>query len=60
MRAMGERLTLDAEPMAMGEPAATLTPAERLREAMSWNRVSSELAIAGEKARRADHPAMSG
>jgi transcriptional regulator with XRE-family HTH domain len=61
--AMGERLDLSAEPLETRVPAAELaaaaamSPQERLREAMSWNRVASELALAGERARRAGHPA---
>jgi transcriptional regulator with XRE-family HTH domain len=37
--------------------AALLTPVERLREASSWNRIASQLASAGERARREGHPA---
>jgi hypothetical protein len=37
--------------------SAQLTPAERLREAISWNRLASQLAIAGKRARREGHPA---
>lgn len=37
--------------------AAAMAPAERLREASSWNRVASSLASAGERARRKGHPA---
>ena len=37
--------------------AATMTPAERLREAAGWNRVASQLALAGERARSEGHPA---
>lgn len=63
MLAMGERLELSAEPLdtrvaeAELAAAADLSPAERLREAISWNRVASGLALAGERARRAGHPA---
>jgi uncharacterized protein len=63
MLSMGERVIVSVEPLESPAPAddltaaAAMTPAERLREAMSWNRVASELAIAGEKARRAGHPA---
>jgi transcriptional regulator with XRE-family HTH domain len=61
--AMGERLSLRLEPLETRVPAAELAaaarmlPRERLREAVSWNRVASELALAGERARRAGHPA---
>jgi hypothetical protein len=34
-----------------------MSPAERLREASSWNRVASQLAASGDRARRAKHPA---
>lgn len=63
MLAMGQRLVLDVEPLEssvpVDEPAvsAQLTPAERLREAIGWNLMASQLAIAGEKARREGHPA---
>jgi transcriptional regulator with XRE-family HTH domain len=59
---MGERLELSVEPLETRVPAAELvvaaamSPEERLREAASWNRVASELALAGERARRAGHP----
>jgi transcriptional regulator with XRE-family HTH domain len=61
--AMGERLALSIEPLESSVPAAELdaaaamSPGERLREATSWNRVASQLALAGEEARRAGHPA---
>lgn len=61
--AMGERLALDVEPLDSPVPlaqlnaAAALTPGERLREAASWNRVASQLALAGEEARRSGHQA---
>lgn len=61
--AMGERLDLGVEPLETRVPAAELTaaaamsPQERLREAASWNRVASELALAGGQARRGGHPA---
>lgn len=62
--AMGERLVLNVEPLQSPVPlveldaAATLSPSERLREAASWNRVASQLALAGRDARRVGHPAM--
>jgi hypothetical protein len=37
--------------------SARLTPTERLREAISWNRLASQAAIAGKQARRERHPA---
>ena len=61
--AMGERLDLGVErletPVSAAElrAAAAMSPRERLREAASWNRVASELALAGERARRTGHPA---
>lgn len=61
--AMGERLRIDTEPLETPVPsedlalAAAMTPSERLREAASWNRVASQLALAGEKARSEGHPA---
>lgn len=61
--AMGQRLVIDFEPISSPvpgpEPAvlARLTPAERLREAIGWNRLASQAAIAGERARRDGHPA---
>jgi transcriptional regulator with XRE-family HTH domain len=61
--AMGQRLVLDVEPLkspvSSAELAlsAQLSPAERLREAVSWNKFASEVAIAGERARREEHPA---
>jgi transcriptional regulator with XRE-family HTH domain len=64
--AMGRRLVLEVEslesPVASAELAlsAQLSPAERLREAVSWNKFASEVAIAGERARREGHPATRG
>ena len=61
--AMGQRLILDVErlrsPVSSAELAlsAQLSPAERLREAVSWNKFASEVAIAGKRARREEHPA---
>jgi transcriptional regulator with XRE-family HTH domain len=63
MLAMGVRPSLSVEPL--GSPiaadklaeGAAMTPAERLREATSWNRAMSQLAVAGEEARRSGHPA---
>lgn len=61
--AIGQRLVLDVEPLESPvDPdelaaAAQLSPAERLREAISWNRLASQIAIAGERARREGHPA---
>lgn len=63
MLAMGVRSGVTVEPLESGVPAAelagaaTMTPAERFREAASWNRVASQLAVAGEQARREGHPA---
>jgi len=64
--AMGQRLVLDLEPLKSPITAAELasseqlSPAERLREAVGWNRLASELTIVGERARREDHPATRG
>ena len=61
--AMGQRLVLDVEPLESPVIAAELvaatamTPAERLREAIGWNRVASQLTSAGERARQEGHPA---
>jgi hypothetical protein len=61
--AMGQGLVLDVEPLkspiSSAELAlsAQLSPAERLREAIGWNKFASEVAIAGERARREEHPA---
>ncbi len=61
--AMGLRPELGIEPLESRVPigklaeAVAMTPAERLREASSWNRAMSQLAAAGEEARRAGHPA---
>lgn len=63
MLAMGQRLVLDVEPLESQVPSselavsAQLSPEERLREAVDWNLAASQLAIAGEKARREGHPA---
>lgn len=60
---MGLRPVLSIEPLDSSVPqselAATdvMSPSERLREASSWNRVASRLAIAGEQARNEEHPA---
>jgi transcriptional regulator with XRE-family HTH domain len=61
--ALGCRTVLDVEPLegrvARSELASSdaLSAGERLREASSWNRIASQLAIAGERARRGGHPA---
>jgi transcriptional regulator with XRE-family HTH domain len=60
--AMGLRPELRVEPLESRIPTGKLAEApmnftERLREASSWNRTMSRLALAGEKARRARHPA---
>ncbi len=63
MLSMGERLAIGVESLESPVPApdlaaaAAMTPQERLREAASWNRVASQLALAGEEARQAGHPA---
>lgn len=61
--ALGRRPVLGVEPLdgsiAQSELAASgaMSASERLREASSWNRVASQLAIAGERARGEGHPA---
>lgn len=68
MLVLGWEPLVDIEPLAgpvsPRELAAGqgLTSRERLREAMSWDRVASRLAVAGEQARRRGDPAtrMSG
>src|SRR5258705_13985376 len=60
---LGHRPVLAVEPLdgpvARSELAASdaMSANERLREAASWNRVASQLAIAGERARSEGHPA---
>jgi transcriptional regulator with XRE-family HTH domain len=61
--ALGRRPVLTIEPLDGRVPRSelaatdTMSPSERLREASSWNRVASRLAVAGEQARSEDHPA---
>lgn len=61
--ALGRQPVLSVEPLegpvAQGEIVASggMSASERLREASSWNRVASKLAIAGERARSEGHPA---
>lgn len=61
--ALGRRPILSVEPLdgpvARSELAASggMSANERIREASSWNRVASQLAIAGERARSENHPA---
>lgn len=61
--ALGRRSVLSVEPLdgpvPQPELAATeaMLPSERLREASSWNRLASRLAVAGEQARSEGHPA---
>lgn len=63
MLAMGQHPVLGVEPLASPIPfddlavSAVMTPSERVREAVSWNRTASELATAGRRARQARHPA---
>jgi len=58
MLVLGRRVILDVEPLESSVPEAKLaatsrlSPAERLREASSWNRMASQLADAGERARQ--------
>lgn len=57
LHAMGEQLVLSAEPLKRDyDPlhraaAAARSPAERLRLAMSWNRLAGRMAAAGRRAR---------
>lgn len=63
LAALGRRPVLSVEPLdrpvAPSELVASdaMSASERLREASSWNRVASQLAIAGERARSEGHPA---
>jgi transcriptional regulator with XRE-family HTH domain len=63
MLAMGQRAVLGVESLDSSVPSdrladpGAMSPAERLREASSWNRIAAQLAAAGEQARRAGHPA---
>ncbi len=60
---LGEAATIETAPASAGlsadelATARELTPAERLREACSWNLVAIELELAGARARRDGHPA---
>jgi len=60
---LGEEATIETSCISCSLPAddlataQALTPAERLREACSWNLVATQLEIAGEQARRAGHSA---
>jgi len=62
-QALGLRPALSLEPLPSLvardelEVARALTPSERLREANAWNRVASQFALAGERARREGSPA---
>lgn len=63
MLVLGRRPVLGIEPLESPVPGSELavggemTARERLREAMSWNLVTSRLAAAGEQARGDGHPA---
>lgn len=55
---LGERLELSAaSPAQASGDVGRLTIRERLREAASWNLVSTKLEIEGARARRIGHPA---
>lgn len=62
MLALGQRLTIAIEPLEASVSSEELsvaresTHSERLREGIAWNRVASQLAIAGEQARRKSEP----
>ena len=61
--ALGRHPVLSVEPLDSPVPQAefvgaeAMSGSERLREASSWNRMASRLALAGERARSEDHPA---
>lgn len=63
MLVLGRKPVVGIEPIESPVPGAELavgdqmTDEERLREAINWNRFASQLAIAGEGARAAGHPA---
>jgi transcriptional regulator with XRE-family HTH domain len=63
MLVLGRQPVLGVEPLKSPVPGSELavgremTALERLREAMSWNLVASQLAAAGERARGDGHPA---
>lgn len=63
MLSMGQRLVVDVEPLESPispvqlSVSAQMSPAERLQEAIGWNKFASEVAIAGARARREGHPA---
>jgi transcriptional regulator with XRE-family HTH domain len=63
MLVLGRKPVLSVEPLESPVPGPELaigkemTARERLREAMSWNLVASQLATAGEQARSDGHPA---
>ncbi len=63
MVVMGQRLVFDVAPLESPvrgvelAAAIAMTPAERLREAVGWNRLATRLGNAGERARREGHPA---
>jgi transcriptional regulator with XRE-family HTH domain len=55
---LGERLELDAAPLVDAEGGSpALSAAERLREAAAWNLLSTQMEMAGARARKAGHPA---
>jgi hypothetical protein len=63
MLVLGHRPVLAVELLESPVPTSELvvggdmSAGERLHEAMSWNRVASQLASAGEQARDGGHPA---
>jgi transcriptional regulator with XRE-family HTH domain len=63
MLVLGRRPVVHIEPIESSGSEAEIavadqmTDEERLREAISWNRFASQVAIAGEEARAAGHPA---
>lgn len=57
MSVMGESVELTSIRAPVSLSVDSLTPAERLREAASWNLAATRLELAGEDARRAEHPA---
>jgi transcriptional regulator with XRE-family HTH domain len=54
---LGERLELGTAPLSEPKEAAPPGARDRLREAVGWNLVATQLEIAGARAREAGHPA---
>jgi len=54
---MGESVVLTSTQTSPAPRVDALTPADRLREAASWNLAATTLELAGAAARSAGHPA---